>query len=40
MVVNTPPDLAPFRAKGKVVYDKFVTQVGGPELINEIINTK
>lgn len=40
MIVNTPPDLAPFRAKGKIVYDKFVSQAGGQELINEIINTK
>jgi tripartite ATP-independent transporter DctP family solute receptor len=40
MIVNTPPSLAPFRAKGKVVYEKFASQVGGPELINEIINTK
>jgi len=40
MIVNTPPDLAPFRAKGKVVYEKFAPQVGGMSLINEIINTK
>jgi tripartite ATP-independent transporter DctP family solute receptor len=40
MIVNTPPDLAPFRAKGKTVYEKFAAQIGGPELINEIINTK
>ena len=40
MIVNTPPDLAPFRAKGKVVYEKFAPQVGGTSLINEIINTK
>ncbi|HSB78759.1 MAG TPA: TRAP transporter substrate-binding protein [Candidatus Methylomirabilis sp.] len=40
MIVNTPPDLAPFRAKGKIVYEKFASQVGGAGLINEIINTK
>ena len=39
MIVNTP-DLAPFRAKGKIVYDKFAQQVGGTAMINEIINTK
>ncbi len=40
MIVNTPPDLAPFRAKGKIVYEKFASQVGGEGLINEIINFK
>jgi TRAP-type transport system periplasmic protein len=40
MIVNTPPDLAPFRAKGQIVYDKFAPQVGGTAMINEIINTK
>jgi tripartite ATP-independent transporter DctP family solute receptor len=40
MIVNTPPSLSPFRAKGKAVYDKFAAQIGGPELINEIVNTK
>ncbi len=40
MIVNTPPDLAPFRAKGKIVYEKFAAQVGGEALINEIINFK
>jgi TRAP-type transport system periplasmic protein len=39
MIVNTP-DLAPFREKGKVVYEKFAAQVGGTGLIDEIINTK
>jgi len=40
MIVNTPPDLAPFRAKGKVIYDKFAPQLGVVDLIKEIINAK
>ncbi len=40
MIVNTPPDLAPFREKGKVVYEKFAEQVGGMDLIKEILNAK
>jgi TRAP-type C4-dicarboxylate transport system substrate-binding protein len=40
MIVNTPPDLAPFREKGKVVYEKFASQVGGTGLIDEIVKAK